>query len=503
MRQLLTTLFAVPGMLFSQELLSQNIGIGTTSPNAPLQFGNNLQNRKLVLYEAANNDHQFYGMGITSGEFRFQVDASTADYVFYNATGQAASNELLRIKGTGNVGIGTSNPRARLQFRNEINNRIIILNESSNNQHNFFGFGINDFTLRYQVSDPGQSHVFFAGNAANASGSNELFRIRGNGNVGIVQSNPNAPLQFASDVRNRKVVLFEVVNNDHQFYGLGVNSGVFRYQVPVTGDAHVFFAGTSANTSAELMRITGAGNVGIGQSNPQVPLQFATALGKKISLYRGPLGDAGFGVFGNELRIHSDYNGADITFGYDDFTNGYVERFRMRANGALSVAGNAGQPGQVLTSNGASAPPVWSAAPGAYNEAYQSTFLNLTTPNTYVDIPGLTADFTLPAPAKVVFQIRLKIDLLGCFACDPNLTKISLQRTNPAPTEIAAEFSQAIPNNKEATFFSGPIIRYLPAGTYSFKVAAFNRGPGSSTITNFVTGGPVTPGVLTWQIYPN
>jgi hypothetical protein len=77
---------------------------------------------------------------------------------------------------------------------------------------------------------------------------------------------------------------------------------------------------------------------------PQVPLHFATAIGKKISLYRGPSGDAGFGVWGNELRIHSDYNGADITFGYDNLVNGFTERFRVRANGNATLAG-------VLTQN--------------------------------------------------------------------------------------------------------------------------------------------------------
>jgi hypothetical protein len=482
----------------------QNVGIGTTSPNAPLQFGNNLQNRKLVLYEAANNDHQFYGMGINSGEFRFQVDASTADYVFYNATGQAASNELLRIKGTGNVGIGTSNPRARLQFRNEINNRIIILNESANNQHNFFGFGINDFTLRYQVSDPGQSHVFFAGNAANASGSNELFRIRGNGNVGIVQSNPNAPLQFASDVRNRKVVLFEVDNNDHQFYGLGVNSGVFRYQVPVTSDAHVFFTGTSASTSAELMRITGAGNVGIGQSNPQVPLQFATALGKKISLYRGPLGDAGFGVFGNELRIHSDYNGADITFGYDDFTNGFVERFRMRANGALSVAGNAGQPGQVLVSNGGNSAPAWAPMPGSYTQVLQTSAALDNPTGDGQDVPGLMANITLASTATVVFHIRLNVSINACLGCEPNLSYIGLQKIVPGGVELVAYFPITTPVSKFNTFSSGPYLLNLPAGSHTFKVVLLNFGPVSSTTLTMTTiGGGSNPGVLAWQIFPN
>ncbi len=181
--------------------------------------------------------------------------------------------------------------------------------------------------------------IFQIGNGSSGVRSNAVTILR-NGNIGLGNVvAPAAPLHFPADIRNRKIVLWSVEDNDHRFYGLGINPFVQRYQVPATTDGHVFYAGTSATTSNELFRVQGNGNVGINQSNPQVPLHFATALGKKISLYRGPLGDAGFGVWGNELRIHSDYNGADITCGFDDFTNGFTERFRVRANGNATLAG--------------------------------------------------------------------------------------------------------------------------------------------------------------------
>lgn len=95
---------------------------------------------------------------------------------------------------------------------------------------------------------------------------------------------------------------------------------------------------------------TSSVHVGIGVASPTTPLSFAQTLEKKISLYPGATGDAGFGVFGNELRINSDYVGADITFGYDDRTNGFTENMRVRGNGNVGIGTN--NPSQKLTVNG-------------------------------------------------------------------------------------------------------------------------------------------------------
>ena len=78
-----------------------NMGIGTTAPNAPLQLAKAAANRKLVLYETTNNDHQFYGLGINGGVLRYQVDNLSSNHIFYAATNATTSKELMRVKGSG------------------------------------------------------------------------------------------------------------------------------------------------------------------------------------------------------------------------------------------------------------------------------------------------------------------------------------------------------------------------------------------------------------------
>ncbi|MDO7848580.1 hypothetical protein Q5H92_19595 [Hymenobacter sp. M29] len=98
---------------------SGNVGIGNTTPFAPLQFSTSLANRKLVLWDNYNsatvtNDNQFYGFGVQQNTLRYQTDLPTSDHVFYSGINATSSKELMRVTGDGLVGIGVSAPAATL-----------------------------------------------------------------------------------------------------------------------------------------------------------------------------------------------------------------------------------------------------------------------------------------------------------------------------------------------------------------------------------------------------
>lgn len=163
-----------------------------------------------------------------------------------------------------------------------------------------------------------------------------------NGNTGIGILYPNAPLQFATTIANRKIVMYDFNNNDHQYYGFGINGGTLRYQVDAAAASHAFFAGTGSGSSTELMRIKGNGNVGIGTSNPVKPLSFPASIGEKILLYPGGVGEVGIGVYGNELRLHADNPGAAVSFGTQDNAGTFTQagRFQLSGSFGLFVNGN-------------------------------------------------------------------------------------------------------------------------------------------------------------------
>jgi Chaperone of endosialidase len=206
-----------------------------------LQITNSGANRKIVLYETANNDNQYYGFGINGATLRYQIDDVIASHKFYAGTSPTTSNELLRIQGTGDVGIGTS--AAASTYGHGGTNRILELKNTapagSNVQsHLILSTSANSGSMGgvtwVGTGLSGEQRTGFIGNVYetvnqtrltfytrdNAGALNERFYIQGTGNAWLAGT-----LTQASDARLKKNIqpLSSTLKNLNQINGYTYN----------------------------------------------------------------------------------------------------------------------------------------------------------------------------------------------------------------------------------------------------------------------------------------
>lgn len=119
-------------------------------------------------------------------------------FSFWQQTGATAKRMLAHLNGAGDLLLG-----GMLRFTATVANRKIVLFTSSESDHQFFGFGVNNYVLRYQVPDPNQNHIFYA--ALTALTSAELMRIQGDGKVliGLTSANDRDTLQVGGSMSAR------------------------------------------------------------------------------------------------------------------------------------------------------------------------------------------------------------------------------------------------------------------------------------------------------------
>lgn len=150
-----------------------NIGIGTTTPSFPLSFSNTLGD-KISLWRGQTGAH--YGLGVQSTLLQIYTDIQDGDIAF--GYGSSASfTETMRVKGNGNVGIGTTTPSQKLTVAGII--------ESTSG-----GFTFPDGTTQ-STAVSGGSGLTLPYNNDSYSGNDDAFRIEHNGTGNILDLRQN------------------------------------------------------------------------------------------------------------------------------------------------------------------------------------------------------------------------------------------------------------------------------------------------------------------------
>jgi hypothetical protein len=267
-----------------------NIGIGRTPQVAldvsgntrivgGLSLSNVFSNSRLQMWEGVN-ENEFLGFGINPNMLRYQVANATDDHVFFRGNGPNASVELLRIKGNGNVGVGTATPEERLHVAGKILSSTQFLNASSANSN----------VPCYSFSGDSNTGMYSAGadTLGFVTGSIERMRVNSSGNVGIGLSNPAYPLEVAGRMRATTSLLVgdstdtgssriisaldsTMTNGSSKFITLGKanslnNQGELQY-VHV-GDNSALNQLTLGHFGRASLYILANGNVGINTTSP-------------------------------------------------------------------------------------------------------------------------------------------------------------------------------------------------------------------------------------------
>jgi hypothetical protein len=493
--------------LYTGNLFAQNVGIGNTDPLYKLD----LSGRMRIRGGAGNENTAGLWLGGINTDsatnklfFGMKNDSSLGFYSLLNSNNQGWF--FVANGRNGNVGISNSDPKYPLSFENQSGGKISLYQEGNGN---YYGIGIGNLTMQLMTPHSNSSIVFGYGASNNFT---ENMRIGGNGNIAIGTTDNS----LAGLTINKKVgathALFGAnttgVAIESSFPGIGFNSYYFdtRRTIaagysgymgvnPVSGGMQLLVSAQSNNKDATgtyktAIDIKHDGKVGIGVTDQAYLLD----VGGRMRIRSTPGFTAG-------LWLNNASNGTSPAFFgmlADDqvglFGSGTGWSFLMNTQtGAISFGGNAGQPGQVLTSNGTAGAPSWQGGGG--NNLFivrQTTGVSVT--NNIADIPGAVADFTLTAPSRVLFHYSGRAFAISCLACGDKRISLNLyQNVVGGSTEV--DFAMGyVPNGSSLTLVSGPAVFDLPAGVYSYKLTL----EGSGSIV-----GSMSIARLTWQIFPN
>lgn len=141
------------------------LGVGTAPNSSFITVADTTQNRKIVIWSGGlSNDHQYFGMGLNTNAYRFQVNNSGSDFVFYAGTSTTTSQEVFRVSGAGGIKLPTTGGTAS------------ILNYYENNTFtcNWTGAAVTSETVRFTMIGNQVTLVFGSLSATFASATTLL-----------------------------------------------------------------------------------------------------------------------------------------------------------------------------------------------------------------------------------------------------------------------------------------------------------------------------------------
>ncbi|HBB66246.1 MAG TPA: hypothetical protein DCZ93_02880 [Elusimicrobia bacterium] len=248
------------------------VGLGTASPSFRLQLGNNTSvalatpetislggthssvpggNAKLRLW---TNGTVTMGLGVSGSQLDYIVDQTTYDHVFY-----AAPNELMRIKGTGNVGIGAS-PVQKLHVQGAVGNP--ALSGTTQNGIMRLSNASDTAVLDIGMRAVGAGAWLQSADKTSLGASYSLSLNPNGGYVAIGTGTPSYPLHVYNAANGGMIAVDGPTAQTKQYRWLNNNALQWAAYTPANGNDLLFY------DTAVRVAFKSGGNVGIGTTAP-------------------------------------------------------------------------------------------------------------------------------------------------------------------------------------------------------------------------------------------
>jgi hypothetical protein len=248
---------SVDGSTLFADSENNRVGIGTTSPDTLLEINGGASSDLLKLESSDGTRLIFNDTGEGKG-FNIRV-AGIGPYLGFNSDD---AGNILVLKQTGDVGIGTDSPNARLEV-NTTTGTIGILTNGTISLDNYkqIGFSNSSGAQNYWQIFSDDSAGAWAGDSGLSIFGNGASRvsITASGNVGIGTISPDYTLHVAGDdlIINGSTVARLRLGTTTREWAINNNNAV--------SDALQFYDSTASETR---MVIDTSGNVGIGTTSP-------------------------------------------------------------------------------------------------------------------------------------------------------------------------------------------------------------------------------------------
>lgn len=335
---------------------AQLVGIGTQNPIYPLDIRTSNSGTVLGLRTLKDSIGASTLIRFTTAFNLFAVPDDKASFmgnvrsgsgsnlVFGTASNGEPSQEKMRLNFSGNLGLGTISPVAKLHIdltESALSNALIIDNNSQSSTVQFQQDGVNKGfiqstgdDLRIGTNSGNADGAFFIG----TNGTNKV-AVVGNGNVGIRTSEPVAPLHiFTGDDASASTNGFlqlgpsnslNMVLDNNEI--LARNNGVVS-TLYLGRDGSMVQIGNSTATPGTKLYVTSGGNLDLTEANSGF-MVLGSSTGTNLAFDNNEIQARSNGV---ASTLFFQHKGGNVRIGDGDFSSGV----RLGVTGDAIVNGN-------------------------------------------------------------------------------------------------------------------------------------------------------------------